>query len=141
MIWYLRGGILLPLLLPGAAYELRTLGFIDPSVIIGLVVGSILIGGVPYVLFGGVGLVFLWHRDPEDYLRWAVRAPVVFIPFLIAFCWLAIEPIRSAMELFDAFVFMFCLGVPIGYAYVGLYALGWWLLCRIHTQTYAVGTV
>ena len=49
MIWYLRGAILIPLLVPAAAYAVRTLGFLDPTPISALLMGSILVGGVPYV--------------------------------------------------------------------------------------------
>jgi len=68
-------------------------------------------------------------------------APVAFIPLLVAFWWLAIEPIRSPLELFDAFVLVFCVGVPIGYAYVGLFAFGRRLFSRLSTRPNATGTV
>jgi hypothetical protein len=117
------------------------LGVIDPTPMTALLVGSVLVGGVPYIVFAVLGLLFLWHREPQDYVRAAVLAPVAFIPFLVVFWWVAIEPIRSPLELFDAFVFMFCLGVPIGYGYVGLFALGRWLVSRLGTETHARGTV
>lgn len=143
MIWYARGAFLLPLVVPAVAYAVRTLGFSDPTPISGLLAGSILVGGVPYVAFASLGLVLLWNHEPRDYLRWAMRAPVVFIPFLLIFLLMSelLGPIRNPLELFDTFVFIFCLGIPIGYAYVGLFGLGWWLISRVKARSYGIDAV
>src|SRR5881628_928436 len=72
VIWYARIAVLLPLLVPACVYLLHVLGLVGPSLMLGGLLGSILVAGIPYAAFAVVALVFLWNRPLVEYTRWSV---------------------------------------------------------------------
>jgi hypothetical protein len=85
-----------------------------------------LIGGVPYAVFATVGLIYLWSRSFDEYMRWSVRAPVVFIPFLAAFlAWGEIlGRVRSVFDFAVLLLLTAIMVLVVGYAYVGVFYAG-----------------
>src|SRR5438128_12609566 len=79
-IWYARIVVFLPLLVPACVYLLHVLGLVGPSLVLGILVRSILLAGIPYALFAVVALAFLWNGRLVEYARWSVRAPLSFLP-------------------------------------------------------------
>ena len=125
-IWYARIAIFLPLLVPACVYLLHVLGLVGPSLVLGVLVGSILLAGVPYTVFAVVAVAFLWNRRLVDYTRWSVRAPVIFVPILAFFLlWSQLlGRVRSFLEFCDMLLMTIPLVLILGYAYVGLFYVG-----------------
>ena len=125
-LWYARVSVVLPLLLGGIAYVLMTFDVVGPGWVVGILFSSIVIAGVPYALFAVVGLGLLWKRPLSDYVWWAVRAPLVFAPFFILWLFVsrALGVVRGPWDFVAAMVWSFCLIVPIGYVYVGIFLVG-----------------
>ena len=125
-IWYARIVVFLPLLVPACVYLLHVLGLVGPSLVLGILVGSILLGGIPYALFAVVALAFLWNRRLVEYTRWSVRAPVIFIPVLVLFLvWSELlGRVRGLLDFCGLLLVTVPLVLLLGYAYVGLFYVG-----------------
>ena len=125
-IWYARVAVFLPLLVPACVYLLHVLGLVGPSLVLGILVGSILLAGIPYALFAVVALAFLWNRRLVESTRWSVRAPVIFIPVLVLFlAWSELlGRVRDLLEFCDLLLVTVPLVLLLGYAYVGLFYVG-----------------
>jgi len=125
-IWYARIAIFLPLLVPACVYLLHVLGLVGPSLVLGVLVGSILLAGIPYTVFAFVAVAFLWNRRLIEYTRWSVRAPVIFVPILGLFLvWSQLlGRVRSILEFCDMLLVTIPLVLIVGYAYVGLFYVG-----------------
>ena len=125
-IWYARVAVFLPLLVPACVYLLHVLGLVGPSLVLGILVGSILLAGIPYALFAVVALAFLWNRRLVEYTRWSVRAPVIFIPVLVLFlAWSELlGRVRDLLEFCDLLLVTVPLVLLLGYSYVGLFYVG-----------------
>ena len=137
VIWYARIAVLLPLLVPACVYLLHVLGFVGPSLMLGGLLGSILVAGIPYAAFAVVALVFLWNRPLVEYTRWSVRAPVIFLPLLALFlAWSEfLGRVRSLLEFCDMLLVTVPVVLILGYAYVGLFYLGVRVLSRGPTKS------
>jgi hypothetical protein len=126
VIRYARIAVLLPLLAPACVYVLHVLGLVDRSFLLGGLVGSILIGGIPYAAVAIMALAYLWNRPLADYMRWSLRAPIIFIPVLAGFLvWSEVlGRVESLLEFGDMLLITIPAVLIVGYAYVGLFYLG-----------------
>ncbi len=122
-IWCIRIAVLLPLLVPGGVYLMHVLGLLGPSALLGIAVGSILIGGIPYALFALVALAFLWNRTAAEYARWAIPAPVIFVPVLVAFLVSTelLGRVTSVWDVGDMLLVTVPVVLVLGYFYVGVF--------------------
>lgn len=59
-------------------------------------VGSLLVGGAPYLVFAAVALLYLRRRPPPAYRSAAIVAPLPFAAWL-AISWLVVELARWAL--------------------------------------------
>src|SRR5262245_18791500 len=130
--WYARIAVFLPLLVPGCVCLLHLVGVVGPSFTLGISVGSILLAGIPYAAFAIVGLVYLWDCPLTDYLRWSIRAPLIFPPIFAAFLvWSQfLGRVRSLLEIGDMLLITAPIVLVVGYAYVGVFYVGFRVLCR-----------
>lgn len=139
---YYRWALLLPLVLPALALPLARVDLLPPGVdvLVMLLTWSLMVGGIPYVLFAAGFLVWM-GRVPEDRVRGGILlSPVIYTAVLIA-CFSALLAVdgglrssRDSLQLFGAF------GLAFGYAYVGLAELGRALLRPGDTPVPAVAT-
>ena len=125
-IWYARVAVFLPLLVPACVYLLHVLGLVGPSLVLGVLVGSILLAGIPYAFFAVIALALLWNRRLVEYTRWSVRAPVIFIPVLVLFLvWSELlGRVRGLLDFCGLLLVTVPLVLLLGYAYVGLFYVG-----------------
>ena len=137
VIWYARIAVSLPLLVPGCVYLFHLVGLVGPSFSLGASLGSILLAGIPYAAFAVVGLVYLWNRPLVEYLRWSVRAPLIFVPILAAFLMWSqlLGRVRSFLEFGDMLLVTAPVVLLVGYAYVGLFYVGVRVLSRGRTKS------
>ena len=137
VIRYVRIAVFLPLLVPACAYLLHVLGLVDRSFLLGGLVGSVVIGGIPYAAVAVTALAYLWNRPVADYMRWSLRAPIVFIPVLVAFLvWSQfLGRVQSLLEFCDILLFTVPAVLIVGYAYVGLFYVGVRALSRGSTKS------
>ena len=126
MIWYARIAVLAPLLVPACVWLLHVLGLADRGFLLGGLVGSLIVAGIPYAAFAIVGLAYLWDRPLAEYIRWSVRGPVLFIPVLAVFLMWSefLGRVRSLMEFGDLLLLTVPLVLVVGYAYVGAFCIG-----------------
>jgi hypothetical protein len=139
VIRYARTAVFLPLLVPGLFYLLHLLALADRGFLLGGLVGSIVIGGIPYAAVAIIALAYLWNRPLADCMRWALRAPIVFMPVLVAFLvWSQLlGRVQSLLEFGDILLITAPAVLIIGYAYVGLFYVGVRVLSRGATKSVA----
>lgn len=123
---YYRWALALPLLVPALALPLTLLNPLPGglALVTMLLYWSLLVGGVPYVLFAAGFL--LWMRGrPNDAVRTGIRvAPLVYAAWL-TFClalFLAVDGALASGSDSMGMIAMFAL--LFGYGYVGLAELG-----------------
>lgn len=121
---YYRWALALPLLVPALALPLTLLNPLPGglAVVAMLLYWSVLIGGVPYVLFAAGFL--LWTRGrPERVVRTGVLlAPLVYAAWL-AVCFAVLLAVDGSLG-WDSVAMFAAYGVGFGYAYVALAELG-----------------
>lgn len=140
---YYQFSILLPLVVPAVVVgplivleELTglRLGRLLPGVDLAalILMGSVILAGLPYALFAIGALLLLRGRDAHAYRRFAVAAPVVF--GVVFFLWnivaAAVEGTPPPSESLPSLGGLALLVLPLGYLYVGLCFLGYRLLSR-----------
>lgn len=123
---YYRWALALPLLVPALAWPLTLLNPLPGglAVVAMFLFWSMLVGGVPYVLFAAGFLLWMRGRSDDRVRRAILAAPLLFAVWL-AICltaFLAVDGTlaRSRESLGMITVF----GLLFGYAYVGLAELG-----------------
>lgn len=123
---YYRIALLLPVAIPAALSPLMLLDG-GPLLLRGLLVylyGSLLIGGIPYVLFA-LGFLLWMRGKPDAQVRRAVLvSPLVYTAVLVAgyFAFLWLDGTLGNGE--DAAAALIGFGVAFGYAYVAIAELG-----------------
>ncbi|HEU0015705.1 MAG TPA: hypothetical protein VFQ45_18655 [Longimicrobium sp.] len=119
---YLRLSLLAPVVVP---LLLLPLLLIDPlpavvGSLMGILLFSLLIGGIPYVLFA-VGLyVYLDPADERGWVRASWAAPLLYVPVLCA-CLLALSLLMVRPEqgsLLAGMAYYAAWGLGVGYFYV-----------------------
>jgi hypothetical protein len=123
---YYRWALALPLLVPALAWPLTLFNPLPDglAVVAMFLYWSVLIGGIPYVLFAAGFL--LWMRGrPDHRVRTAVYvAPLVYAVWL-AVClavFLAVDGTLASSR--ESFGMITVCGLVFGYGYVGLAELG-----------------
>ena len=123
---YYRWALALPLLVPALAWPLTLLNPLPGglAVVAMFLYWSVLVGGVPYVLFAAGFL--LWMRGrPDDQVRTGIQvAPLVYAIWLTV-CgtvFLAIDGAVASSR--DSIGMIAVCGLLFGYGYVGLAELG-----------------
>lgn len=141
---YYQLGLVLPVAVPAAVvgplilYEKifdvtvgRTLPGILNAVVL-ILMGSLVLAGLPYTLFAIVSLVALRGRDALAYRRFTVAAPPLFVP--VFWLWNAVGAVREGtLHVFkpvETFAGAAALVLPLGYLYVALCYLGYRLLAK-----------
>lgn len=127
---YYRWALVLPLLLPALAWPLALFNPLPPvlAAVAMYLFWSVLIGGVPYLLFA-VGFL-LWTRDAsEGRVRTGILlSPLVYTAVLMA-CFTALQAVEGdTPSSGDSLLFFAVFGLLFGYAYVGLAEVGRMLL-------------
>jgi tetratricopeptide (TPR) repeat protein len=129
---YFLFSFLLPIILPLVTLLVTRAGFRESNSGVLILWGSLLIGGVPYILF--LAALFYWARDKDfkAIQRVTPIAPLLFIPVFV-YCALAIIPLQilktGEVRVEGNVVFNFCILILIlGYFYVLLANGGFYLL-------------
>src|SRR4029077_9843881 len=112
--------VLLPVVLPGIVHLLTSFDVVGPGWVVGVLVASMRVAGIPYAVCALIGLALLWNRPISDYVRYAIRAPLMFVPLFLVVVSRVLGADRGPWDFVDATVSSFCVSVPIGYAYVGV---------------------
>jgi len=130
-----RVSLALPIVAPAILWTVPTssLSAIDPGGnVLGPLVASLPIAGVPYTVFAILMLFFTWKKNSLELRRASLLAPPLFLGFFVA--WSAGrgvshgQPIRSGFPVAMAVLGVFVLA--IGYAYVGIVELAMWVGTR-----------
>jgi hypothetical protein len=127
---YYRAALLLPLAVP-ALFAATLLLENEPPLLLGIWVylfGSLLVGGIPYLLFAAGFLV--WSSDRSDaQLRGAVLLSPIIYAALLMLCVVAFLAVDGTLASgWDGFWGLGGFGVAFGYAYVLLAEFGRLLL-------------
>lgn len=124
---YYRGALLLPLVVPALFSALLLLGDRLPPGLAGitfLLYWSLLIGGIPYLVFAGGFLLWARGRSEREVRRGILLSPLVYAPLLMIclFGFVAVDGTlgNGAQGLWMLGAF----GVLFGYGYVLLAELG-----------------
>lgn len=132
---YFQLSFLLPIILPLPALLVARPGLRGWNSVILVLWGSLLIGGIPYLLF--LAGLFYWIRDKDfkAIQRVTFIAPLLFIPVFV-YCAAAIIPLQilktGEVRVEGSGVFTFCIFILIiGYFYVLLANAGFYLLKAI----------
>lgn len=127
---YYRAALLLPLAVP-ALLSVTLLLDNEPPLLLGIFVylyGSLLIGGIPYLLFAAGFLVWSSDRSDAELRRAVLLAPLVYAGLLMV-CVVAFLAVDGTLASgWDGFWALGAFGVAFGYAYVLLAELGRLLL-------------
>ena len=123
---YFKLALAMPLFVPGVAQILHGLGVEDPTPTTGLLVLSLVVGGIPYAVCASVALVWLHGRTAAEHRRLALLGPILFVPFLATWIYLSESLGRISWE-FSEFLALLgtsaVLAVVYGYSYVALVLL------------------
>ncbi|MDQ3818026.1 MAG: hypothetical protein M3362_10070 [Acidobacteriota bacterium] len=129
---YFQASFLLPLIVPLPVMLVASSGFRGWGAVALVLEGSLLIGGIPYILF--LAGLFFWARGKNfrALQRVTYIAPLLFIPVFV-YCALALIPIQiltvGEVRVEGRSVFSLCVFILIlGYFYVLLANLGFHLL-------------
>src|SRR5258708_6618694 len=130
---YFKTAMALPLVLPLAAWLVSRSGFEDPTPLTALLVGSILIGGIPYAFCAAAALWWLRRRSAADHRRLASIAPIAFSPFL-ALTILVTESLGRVTWSLDDIIVALLWSIPssmlFGYGYLALVLVARRLMVR-----------
>jgi hypothetical protein len=123
---YYRWALVLPLLLPALAWPLALFNPLPPvlAAVAMYLFWSVLIGGVPYLLFA-IGFL-LWTRGAsgERVRRGILVSPLVYTAVLMA-CFTALRWVEgNNPSNGDSLLFFAVFGLLFGYGYVGLAEVG-----------------
>lgn len=123
---FYRASLLLPIVLPGVFWLLPTpvadlAGAADPSgIVLGPLLGSLVLGGVPYVAFALIILIWSRGKSGRELRRLSWWSPVLFLPLLLI--WIAWQMMftgqSSVAADWDIGVLYGSLGLVVGYFYV-----------------------
>jgi len=129
---YFQLAFLLPIIFPLLAWLVARPGFRGGNWVALVLWGSLLIGGIPYILF--LAGLFYWVRDKDlkAIQRLTFLAPLLFIPVFV-YCAAAIIPLQilktGEVRVEGSVVFNFCIFILVlGYFYVLLANAGFYLL-------------
>ena len=129
----------LPLLLPVVFFPVAVLahhmdlpfaeGLVDVAAILTM---SVFLGGVPYLVFGGVVLWFLWQKPAKTYRWFSLVAPVIYSVFLyVAALLVPWGPSWVLGDISAAAPYLAAWGLGLGYVYVLIVHLLMWIFrCR-----------
>jgi hypothetical protein len=123
---YYRRALILPVLVPVLATLLLLLGEALPPELIGIgyfLYWSLLIGGIPYLLFAGGFVLWARGRSDREVRRGILLAPLVYAPVLMA-CFLAFLALDGTPGSAQQVWMLGAFGVLFGYGYVILAELG-----------------
>lgn len=138
VIGYYRRAMFLPLVLPFAAMPLYPLidGAALPGLVafaIGLLFWSLVIGGVPYVVFLVLFLRWMRGKTARRVRRAVLMAPLRYTSVLFAWVLVWVVPLAlldgGRLETRAVWALTAC-ALVVGYAYVALAEAGRWLLER-----------
>lgn len=122
---YYRWALVLPLLLPAVAWPLALFNPLPPvlAAVTMYLFWSVLIGGVPYLLFA-IGFL-LWTRGAsgERVRTGILLSPLVYTTVLMA-CFTALRVMEGTSGNGDSLLFFAVFGLLFGYGYVGLAEVG-----------------
>jgi hypothetical protein len=132
---YAKLAILLPLAAAAVAWLLAYLGIRVEAGVSAVLIGSLLLGGVPYALCAGVALLYLRDRNAESHWRLAAIAPFAFTLVLaldIAFSE-SLGRMEGLGDLLAALLLSAAFAIPVGYTYLALILLlRRWVVRRPH---------
>ena len=122
---YYRWALALPLLVPALAW---LLALVEPGDVVRaallLLYWSVVIGGVPYLLFAA-GFLLWMRRVPEDRLRRGILlAPLVYTPVLLVCFTLFLAVDGALASSSDSLGAITVVSLCFGYAYVALAEAG-----------------
>ncbi len=138
-VTYLRLAAVFPLL-PLAALPLLSSGAVVDDFlqgILGVLVMSVLIGGIPYAGAAGLSLYLLRSKSPEAHWRLARWAPLIYVPLFGVALFASGQVVKPSTALRDLLAIPFLSAVyaiyvlPVGYLYVLLAWLGYRSLERL----------
>lgn len=129
---YFQLSLLMPLVLPLLLYVAGVASFQGWGAVALIVVYSLLLGGVPYVIFLAGALAWLRGRDARAARRLTLAAPPIFASVFTG-CAMLLVLIQilqlGEIRVGTSFVVAGCvIGLILGYAYVALAHLGFYLL-------------
>lgn len=135
------GPLFLPIIVMGieTAYGLMTNGGTEGQ-LSGFLIMSLLFGGIPYVIFLIGFYVWANDKDGKQIHRASYLVPLIYLP--IFFCWLVFYyilvtqsvgvgdffPLLISSELWSGFYVWGKIALALGYAYIFLFNIVYWIL-------------